>query len=556
MKFSKMPYSRVDKNKVIADINELKNKILLAKNGEEQFEIHREFYRIYNDLQSDMTIASIRHTIDVTDEFYAKEEEYNDEIRPLIEHAVVEYYNALYQSEFRPYLEEKMGKVAFKNIEIRMKSIREDILELMQKENALSYEYEKLIATAKVDFEGQELNLSLMQPYMVHSDRKTRAKAYFAVNKFFESAAEELNRIYDEMVQNRDEQAKTLGFTDYIELGYLRMNRNSYGRDEIEKLRSFVKQHWVPLASEIHESRRKRLGLDCLSYIDNGVYYQNGDPAPTGTPEEILQTGSDMYHDLSEVTGRFYDFMQENELFDVFGRKTKRAGGYMTYIPRYKAPFIFANFNATSHDVDVITHECGHAFQGWYVSEDPIVEHNDITMETAEIHSMSMEFFTERYADRFFGERGEDYRRQHLEDSICFIPYGCMVDEFQHIVYEKPSLTPEERKQVWLDLEKQYRPHIAYEDDSFFAKGGFWQKQQHIYSMPFYYIDYVLAQLCALQYYIAMKEDYQAAFDDYLKLCSSSAKVFYPEMIRNSILRLPYEDGLVENLVKKLKKLI
>lgn len=556
MKFSKMPYNRVDKDKVIADIEELKNRILLATSGEEQFEIHQNFYKIYDEMQSDITIASIRHTIDVTDEFYSKEEEYNDEIGPLLDHAVAEYYEVLYHSKYREYLEEKIGRVAFKNIELKLKSINEEVLPLMQKENALSYDYSKLIATAKIEFDGQELNLSLMQPYMVNSDRDTRAKAYLAVNKFFESKAEELDEIYDQMVKNRDEQAKKLGFSGYTELGYLRMQRNSYGRAEIERLREFVKTYWVPLTAEIHESRRKRLGVDKLGYIDNGVYFLNGDPSPTGSPEEILETGAKMYDDLSEVTGNFYRFMQENELFDVFGRKTKRAGGYMTYIPRYKAPFIFANFNATSHDMDVITHECGHAFQGWYVSKDPIIEHNDITMETAEIHSMAMEFFTERYADWFFGERGDDYRRQHLEDSICFIPYGCMVDEFQHIVYDNPSMSPEDRKKLWMDLEKQYRPHINYEDDSFFSKGGFWQKQQHIYTMPFYYIDYVLAQFCALQYFIALKEDYKKAFEDYLNLCGLSAKEFYPDMLSKTLLKLPYSEGVIENLSNKLREFL
>lgn len=554
MKFSEMPYKRVDDKAVLSRLNELTKEMVEAQSKEAAFETHKKFYELSNDYQSDITIASIRHTIDVTDAFYADEKTYNDNIAPTIEKAVIDYYNTLYASKHRAYLEEKIGKVAFKNIELRAKSISEEILPLMQEENTLSFNYSKLIATAKIDFDGKELNLSLLQPYLVNKDRAVRKAAYQKMGEFFDNNAEELDKIYADMVSNRTKQAKALGFDNYTPLGYIRMGRNSYGRDEIEALRANVKKYLVPLATKIHENRKNRLGLDALSYIDNGIYFKEGDPVPFGTDEEKLELGARLYKDLSKETDEFYSFMRENELFDVVGRKTKRAGGYMTYIPRYKAPFIFANFNETSHDVDVITHECGHAFQGYYVSDDEITEHNEITMETAEIHSMSMEFFTEQYADLFFKDRGDDYRKQHLEDSICFIPYGCMVDEFQHIVYDNPDMTPLDRKKAWLDLEKQYRPHINYDDDSFFSKGGIWQKQQHIFSMPFYYIDYVLAQLCALQYFIIMKNDFKEAFADYLKLCKLSAKYFYEDMFDKTMLKVPYANGTIEWLVEELNK--
>lgn len=263
-----------------------------------------------------------------------------------------------------------------------------------------------------------------------------------------------------------------------------------------------------------------------------------------------------MYGELSPETKEFMDFMMENELFDVLGRKTKRAGGYMTYMPIYNSPFVFANFNGTSADVDVITHECGHAFQGYLSGKDPIREHSDIGMETAEIHSMSMEFFTQGWMGMFFGDRADDYIEMHLEDSAAFIPYGCMVDEFQHIVYENPDMTPAERHAAWLKLEKEYRPHMDYGDDKFFGKGGFWQKQAHIYDSPLYYIDYCLAQTCALQYKVKMDENYKAAWESYLKLCKLSASDFFTNMIKEVGLDSPFEPGCMKNIVEKLEKYV
>ena len=556
MKFKDMPYQRVDFEQVEKEMQGLMEAFDRAQSGEEQFAVHQKYYELTDQVGTQMTIAHIRFDVDTTDEFYSKEQDYYNEKRPILHNLMLAYENKLYESPYRAYLEEKIGAVAFKNMELARKSMDEKLIPLMQEENVLKTEYNKLIAGAKIAFEGKELNLSLLRPYLVHSDRNVRAAAYRKQSEFFAENAEKLDEIFDRLVKNRTAQAREMGYENYLELGYYRMRRNCYGREEVEAFRNQIKESFVPFAEKLHDRRRKRLGLDKLSYIDAAVYFREGNPAPFGTPEEILAAGQKMYHELSPETGEFYDFMMENELFDVLGRKTKRAGGYMTYMPVYNSPFVFANFNGTSGDVDVITHECGHAFQGYLSGRDPIREHSDITMETAEIHSMSMEFFTQDWMELFFGERAKDYIEMHLEDSAAFIPYGCMVDEFQHIVYENPEMTPEERHRAWLELEKVYRPHQDYGDDIFFAKGAFWQKQQHIYNSPFYYIDYSLAQICALQYKVKMDADFDGAWESYLKLCRLSASDFYTNMVREAGLTSPFEPGCVKNIVEKLEKYV
>jgi len=469
---------------------------------------------------------------------------------------VLAYQKKLYESPYRSYLEEKIGPVAFKNMELAQKSMSEELIPLMQEENNLTMEYNKLIAGAKILFGGKELNLSLLRPYLIHSDREVRAKAWKEMSAFFSANEQQLDEIYDKLVKNRTEQAKMLGYENYLELGYYRMNRNCYGKEEVEAFRKQIKEYFVPFAEKLHERRRARLGLEKLSYIDEQVYFQNGNPAPIGTPEEIMAAGQKMYRELSPETKEFFDFMMENQLFDVLGRKTKRAGGYMTYLPIYQAPFIFANFNGTSGDVDVITHECGHAFQGYLSGKDPIREHSDIGMETAEIHSMAMEFFAEKWMPLFFGERAQEYIDMHLEDAAAFIPYGCMVDEFQHIVYENPQLTSAQRKAAWIRLEQEYKPHLDYGDDAYFGEGGFWQKQLHIYNYPLYYIDYCLAQTCALQYKVKMDADFEAAWASYLKLCMLSASDYYTGILREVNLDSPFETGCIKNIVEKLEKYV
>ena len=555
MKFKDMPYERIDFAKAKAELSEIMEKSKAAKSGEEQFEVHKMFYRLNDKIQTQVTLCSIRHTIDTTDEFYEKEQNYYDEQIPEYSNLCVEYQKILFYSPYREVLEGKIGQVAFKNMEIAMKSVSEEIIPLMQEENTLVTEYEKLLASAKIPWGEETLNLSLLTPYLKHKDAKIRREAQEKQNKFFLSIQDKLDELYDKLVKNRTLQAKKLGFETYTSLGYLRMQRNCYGREEIENLRRQVKEVWVPFAESIFEKRKERLGLSKLSYTDEVVYSPKGNPQPEGTPEEILQAGQQMYEELSPETKEFFDFMMDNELLDVFGRKTKAVGGYMTYIPDYKAPFIFANFNGTSGDVDVMTHECGHAFQGYLAAADPIREHADIGMETAEIHSMSMEFFTEPWYPLFFGkETAQEYTDMHLEDAVIFVPYGCMVDEFQHIIYDNPNLTPKERKQVWKDLERDYKPHLFYDGLEFFENGCFWQKQHHIYSFPLYYIDYVIAQLCAFEYKIWMDKDRKAAWQSYLKLCRMSAAKFHTELLEEAGLETPFKNGVLAKIVENLKK--
>ncbi len=555
-KFQDLPYERIDSDKTLKEYKGYIAALKEADSFEKAWEIHQKATKLSEHFFTEFTIASIRHDIDTTDKFYDAENDYYDEITPLLMACDNEYKKVLYETPFRKEFEEKLGPVAFKSMELAIKSFDEKIVSLAQEENELVSRYTKLIATAKIPFDGEDYNLSLMRKFTTDCDRDVRKRAWKAVSDYFLSVTDEIDDIYDKMVENRTKQARELGFENYIDLGYMRMNRNSYGRKEVENFRKQVKEAFVPLATMIHEKRRQRIGVDTLKHYDNEVHFIKGNPAPVGTPEEILAAGQAMYRELSPETGEFMDFMREYDLFDVLGRKTKRQGGYMTFLPDYKAPFIFANFNGTSGDVDVITHECGHAFQGFVTRNDPIPEHNNLTMETAEIHSMSMEYFTYGWMDKFFGDRKDDYYTMHLEDSIIFVPYGCMVDEFQHIVYENPDMTPAERKQVWKDLEKTYRPHLDYDGDPFFAEGGYWQRQSHIFQSPFYYIDYVLASVCAMQFKVRMDEDFRGAFEDYLKLCKLSVTKFYEPMLKECGLRSPFEDGCIENLVEALKKKI
>ncbi|MCQ2507657.1 MAG: M3 family oligoendopeptidase [Dorea sp.] len=554
MKFSEMPYVRVEQDYIENTWKDLIERAKEAPTGEALFGIHKEMYKFADYFMTNATLAEIRNSIDTSDEFYDKEKDYFNDVMPIYQFYETEYSKVLYESKHRAYMTEKIGKVAFKNIELAMKSMDEKLIPLMQKENALQKNYERIISSAQISFEGKIYNLPMMTKFMTSDDRDVRKRAWKAVSDYFLTVTDQLDEIYDQMVKNRDQQGKIMGYENFLPLGYNRMRRNCYDKDMVENFRRQVKDHFVPFVTEIHERRRKRIGVEKLTYFDKDVYFQNGNPAPVGNADEILAEGLKMYKELSRETGEFMEFMCENELFDVLSKPNKMQGGYMTYLPDFKAPFIFANFNGTDGDIAVITHECGHAFQGFTTRNEVIREYLDITSETAEIHSMSMEFFTYPWMENFFGDRAEDYLKMHFESAAVFVPYGCMVDEFQHRVYENPEMTPAERKALWKKLESEYRPELDYMDDPFFSQGGFWQKQLHIFVCPLYYIDYVLAQLCAFQYKAWMDENRDAAWRSYYLLCRLSARGYFTDMVKTVGLNSPFEDGCVKSLVEKLRK--
>ena len=556
MKFSEIPYSRTDKESAINEITKLTENAVNAANGKELFENHKNYYKLNDKIATEVTIAQIRFSMNTADDFYKNEVTYYDNLLPEFEVYNDAYKKAIYNSPYADYLKEKIGEPAFKSMELSFKAFNEKIVSLMQEENALETEYDALIASAQIPFDGKINNLSMMKVYMTSSDREVRKSAWKAVSEYLSSVTDKIDIIYDKMVKNRTQQAKTLGYKDYVELGYYRMNRISYNREMVESFRKQIKEVFVPLVTEIHKKRQARIGVDKLKYYDSSVYFKEGNPKLTVSEKEMIPSAVKMYHSLSKETSDFIDVMNENELFDIFTRKNKQQGGYMTFLPDYRLPFIFGNCNGTFDDVGLITHECGHAFQGYLTAKEEIKEFNDITMETAEIHSMSMEYFTYKYMDMFFGEKAGDYITLHTEDSIIFIPYGCMVDEFQHIVYENPEMTPQQRKDVWKELESQYRPLLDYDNDPFFSCGGYWQRQGHIFTSPFYYIDYVLASICAMQFKVWMKKDFNEAWNNYLKLCKLSAKGFYTDMITSCGLSNPFEKDCITALVKELKKTV
>ncbi|WP_042356423.1 M3 family oligoendopeptidase [Bacillus rubiinfantis] len=553
MGFEQYTYKRPDMAAIKGRFEVMLEQFLHAVSAEEQSEIMNDINLLRNDIGTMFTLCSIRHSIDTNDEFYKDEQDYMDEIGPEVEGLVTRYYEALVNSPFRAELETKWGTQLFALAQSQLKIFKPEIVPLLQKENRLVTEYTKLIASAKIHFEGEERTLAQIDPFIESKDRNMRKRASEAKFGFFAEHEAELDRIYDELVKVRTEIAQTLGYNNFVELGYYRMMRTDYNAEMVAEFRQQIKDFIVPIATKLKERQRIRLGLDKLKYYDENFIYQTGNAVPKGSPEWIIENGQKMYEELSKETGEFFSFMQENNLMDLVAKKGKASGGYCTYIENYKAPFIFSNFNGTSGDIDVLTHEAGHAFQVYSSRHYEIPEYYWPTYEACEIHSMSMEFFTWPWMELFFKEDTDKYKFSHLSDALLFLPYGVSVDEFQHWVYEHPTASPQERKQAWREIEKKYLPHKDYDGFTYLENGGFWQRQGHIYNSPFYYIDYTLAQICAFQFWKRSRENHQEAWADYVKLCKLGGSKSFTKLVAEANLMSPFAQGCVQSVVEVIE---
>ena len=552
MKFSEYKYERPSFDDINKKIVSLIDKMKKSNDFEEFDKNIVEINKIRNHVESMKTLASLKYSINTHDESISLENKYWDEHGPEYKKIDKLFYEAIVNSNFEKEIEQKYGKHFYKLVEFSLKEFSEDIVEELKIENKLCSEYTKLLASAKILYDGKYNNLSQMNKYMLSDNREERRKSSEQFYNYFESIEDKFDSVFDELVKVRDRIAKKLGYDNFVELGYIRMKRTEYNESDVVKFRDEVRKKWIPLVYEFNNQKKKRLGIEELKYYDDDVEYPGWNMEPETDYDETIEAASKMYHELSKETGEFFDFMVENGFMDLETKESKGFGGYCTYIPEIKAPFIFSNFNKTFDDVDTLTHEAGHAFQLYMSRDIDMPEINFPTLDCCEIHSMSMELLTWPWMKLFFKNNDEKFKRTHMATIVRLIPYCMIVDEFQHIIYKNPELTPLERKLEWRRLEKIYTPWKDYDKNDFLEKGCWWFKQGHIFKNPFYYIDYALAEVCALQIWSDMEEDYDRVLNSYMEICKDAGKRSFVETVEKGNLKSPFEEGCLDNIIEKI----
>ena len=556
MKFSEMPYERPDLDAVKKQYSALTERLKAAGSYEEARTVFLEKEELDKHVQTLATLSHVRHSIDTRDAFYDAEAKFWNAAEPELQEYTQAWTRAMLDGAFRAQFAAQFGELMFVNAEIELKTFSPEIIPELQQENELAQEYEKLLASAQIPFEGGVYTISQMTPFKSDPDDARRLAAWKAEGQWYKDNQGKLDGIYDQLVHLRDTMGRKLGYEGYTTLGYYRMGRNCYTKKDVEQFRLAVQKYLVPVADGIYREQAKRLGKQYpMSFADNALEFRSGNPRPVGTPEQILEQGRKFYNELSPETSAFFNMMMDNELLDVLSTEGKEGGGYCTSIPDYGVPFIFANFNGTQGDVEVVTHEAGHAFAA-YINRDRIPMSTVWpSMEGCEVHSMSMEFMAWPWSEGFFGKDARKFHYSHLASALTFIPYGTMVDHFQHIVYEHPELTPAQRHAEWKRLLGIYMPWQKLDGEiPFYSEGEGWQRQHHIYSSPFYYIDYCLAQTVSLQIWALLQKDQKDAWAHYMAYARQGGSRTFTELLKNAGLESPFDEKCLRGVCETASK--
>ena len=558
-KVSQLKYERLPIETFSQQMRQIIDQVTQASSAQEVLAARDRCNELVIRLETAQALSYMRYSINTADAFYLAEKDYYDEVGPQAQNDLLEYTRAMLNSPFRQELEDSGAVIplVFRSFAVELKAMSPEIIEDMVEENRLVSQYSQLMAGMEFPFRGEKLPRPMLMKHAKSPDRATRKEAYEVLGRTLQAHSQQLDGIFDQLVKVRDRMAKKMGYQNFVELGYYRMGRLCYGPEEVKQFRENIRRDIVPLVARLRTEIGRRLGVDTLMLYDYDLIFPQGDPAPKGGKEAIFAAAKAMYHSMSEETGQFIDFMLETEAFDVESRKNKWGGGYCTSFPAYHQPFILANFNGTSGDVDVVTHEAGHAFADYKTAENRfVVELGVGGMETAETHSMSMEFFAWPYMEGFFGEDAVRYQFMHLLDALSFLPYGTIVDDFQRQVYEHPDWTPEERKAAWRQLEADFRPHLTFDGIPYLEEGTRWQYQMHIYETPFYYIDYCLAQTAALKFLLASRESYEDAFRRYVRFLSQGGEKVFTDLLEVAGLRSPFQEGALRDVAQKCEQLL
>ena len=556
MKVSELKYERVNIAEAEKSIRRIIKKVVEAESAEKLLALREETVKLSRHVQTMSSLAFIRFTLNTRDDFYLNEKQYYDESLPRL--------SALSAKFNRAFLSNVHAEEAFSQLNPNIKKLYnlssrvsdEKIVPEMIEEAKLVTEYDILISGITFFFHGKRQPLSVMKKYFEDPDRDTRCEAMAVVGRGLQRKKAKIDEIFSKLVRVRAKMAEKLSFKSYADLGDGLMGRYSYGRDEIHKFRKQVVEKLVPVIVKLKRKTANALGIDQLMLYDYDVNLIAGAPAPKGNARELFKNAKIMYENIDEEMGEFFNSLLDAGAIDVYPKKGKWGGGYCTSIDEYKQPFILANFNGTSGDVDVLTHEMGHAFAYYeWFKQNLDYELNLGTMSVAEIHSMAMEMLAYPYADLFF-ERAEDYCYNHLINSLVFITYGCMVDEFEELCYSNLNWSAKDRNDCWLALESKYRPYLSSKGIPYFERGTRWQYQMHIFENPMYYIDYCLSQTIAHEIYIETAVDYKKALAKYLFIVKNGGELAFEELVEKAGFLSPFKEKTLEKISSKIIDLI
>jgi oligoendopeptidase F len=445
-------------------------------------------------------------------------------------------------------------EVYCRSVEAQVKIYREENIARETAVAKLTQQYQKISGGMTVEFDGKEQTLARMARLQEEPDRDRREAAWKAVTARRMQEVDRLETIFDDLLKLRNEIAHAAGFENFRDYTFANYERFDYTAADCIKFHEAIEHQVVPLVRELHAERRRKLGVDPLRPWDLGVDPDHRPPLhPFADSSELLEKSAQIFTELDPRLGRYFEVLRKQELVDLDNRKGKAPGGYQSTLSEARVPFIFMNAVGAHRDVETMLHEAGHAFHALAAREQPLHAYRGAPIEFCEVASMGMELLAAPHLGKFYPEDDvKRARRDHLEGIIKFFPWMATVDAFQHWVYTHPGHTRKERAAFWLSLMDRFgglEDYTGFED----CRAHMWHRQLHIFEIPFYYVEYGIAQLGALQLWQASRRDLPGAIDGYLSGLALGGSRPLPELFRASGLAFDFTDQTIAPLMKNVK---
>jgi oligoendopeptidase F len=480
--------------------------------------------------------------------------EYVREIEPKLKPIQNLIRNRYLDSGFRTDLPRDRYFVFERALENRRVLFREANIARETQLDELRQKYQKIIGAMTVTFRGEERTLAQMAPFLEGTDRSVRRDAWdLAVNRRLEDR-HPLDQLFDQMKQFRIEIAREAGFGNFVEYAFCDRERFDYGIEDSIRFQKAVERVVVPLTRQIQEKHRAALGVDVLRPWDLSVDPLGRPPLQPFFDVEQLAAGTEsIFREVDPELGGQFAFLRSKQLLDLANRKGKAPGGYQTTLEDVRLPFIFMNAVGLDSDVRTLLHEGGHAFHTLACRGEPLSAYRDCPLEFCEVASMTMELLGARRLDPFYNEGDADRSyRKLLEGIVLILPWIATVDAFQHWIYTNPLHTLEERKGAWKDLLDRFGGLVDWSGHEE-ARDHSWHRQLHIFLYPFYYIEYGIAQLGALQIWQRALSDPAGAVADYKKALALGGSRPLPELFAAAGIRFDFSEEVIASLMETIR---
>lgn len=460
----------------------------------------------------------------------------------------------LAESPYADELDSVEYNVLLRDTRMGIALFREENIALGTELTKLGQRYNEICGAMTVQFDGEERTMQQMGKYLQVNDREVRESAYRAVGERRFQDAEEIDELYDEMIALRHQVAKNAGYENFRDYTFDSKRRFDYTPADCGAFQTAIEKICVPLMREIDGERRDSLGLKALRMWDMGHDVRGRNPLqPFTEVEEMVAGTSRMFHRLSPELGEFFDTLRDGTSLDLDSRKGKAPGGYQLQRDHSRKPFIFMNATGLQRDLETMVHEAGHAFHSIYADEIPLVDYRSAPIEFCEVAAMSMELLTHDFLDEFYSSDDANRAvREHLEGIVSILAWIATIDAFQHWIYTNPGHSKEERHQQWLDLGDRFGSNLDWTGFEEWRKVG-WQRQLHLFSYPFYYIEYGIAQLGALQLWLQYQKNPQTALDNYAKSMRLGGSRPLPELFEAGEMSFDLGNSTVQGLIDAVR---